>query len=99
MKLILKLEELGMLLLSIWLFSFLHFAWWWYLALLLLPDISMIGYAFNNKIGAITYNVVHHKGLAIGMYLLGHYVQNEWLQLAGLILFGHSSMDRMLGYG
>jgi len=99
MKFALKLEELGMLLLSIWLFSFLPFAWWAYLALILVPDLSMIGYAFNNKIGAITYNIVHHKGIAIGLYILGQYIHNDWLQLAGLILFGHSSMDRMLGYG
>src|SRR2546421_712986 len=99
MKLILRLEELGMLLLSIWLFSFLPFAWWWYPVLILVPDLSMIGYVFNNKMGAITYNVAHHKGIAIGFYILGQYVQNDWIQLSGLILFGHSSMDRMLGYG
>jgi hypothetical protein len=53
----------------------------------------------NNKVGAILYNTIHHKGLAIVVCVLGWYAGNDWIQLAGLILFGHSSMDRMLGYG
>ena len=99
MKNMIRLEELGMFLLSIYLFSQLHFAWWWYLAFILTPDISMIGYAVDNKIGAICYNIFHHKGLAIAVYITGCYLHNEALQFAGLILFGHSSMDRMMGYG
>lgn len=88
-----------MFLLSIYLFNQLHFAWWWYLVLILTPDIGMIGYAFGNKAGAITYNVFHHKAIALAVYVFGLYQQNETIQLAGLILFGHSSMDRIMGYG
>jgi hypothetical protein len=59
----------------------------------------MVGYAFGNKTGAITYNIFHHKAIAIALYLFASYLKNEVLKLAGIILFGHSSMDRMLGYG
>jgi hypothetical protein len=99
MKNVIKLEETGMFALSIYLFSRLAFAWWWYPALILMPDISMTGYIVNTRVGAVTYNFVHHKAVAIVVYLLGLYMNNEGLQLSGLILFGHSSMDRMLGYG
>jgi len=99
MKTILKLEELGMFLFSMYLFSQLHFAWWWYLALILLPDISMIGYLVNNKFGAACYNIAHHKGIALAVYVAGLHLHNESLQLIGIILFGHSSMDRLMGYG
>jgi hypothetical protein len=99
MKNMIRLEELAMFLLSIYLFNQLHFAWWWYPALILTPDLSMIGYAGNNTSGAVCYNLFHHKGLAIAVYFIGCYLQSELFQLAGLILFGHSSMDRMLGYG
>ena len=61
MKNVIKLEELAMLLLSIVLFYRLSFAWWWYPTLILSPDLSMIGYVFGNRIGAITYNFAHHK--------------------------------------
>jgi hypothetical protein len=99
MKNILKLEELAMFLFSIYLFNQLHFAWWWYLALILLPDIGMIGYALNNQIGAACYNLAHHKGIALAVYVTGLYVHSETAQLVGIVLFGHSSMDRMMGYG
>jgi hypothetical protein len=99
MKKLISLEEVAMLALSIYLFSRLSFAWWVYLALILTPDLSMIGYIINTKLGAWLYNFFHHKAVAILIYLAGSYLNDEVLQLIGLILFGHSSMDRMLGYG
>lgn len=99
MKNILKIEELAMFGLSIYLFNQTDFAWWWYLALILTPDIGMIGYAVNTKLGALTYNLFHHKGVAILILCLGWYISNEWIELSGIILFGHASMDRIFGYG
>ena len=99
LKSVLKLEELGMFLFGIYLFAQLNYAWWWFLVLILVPDFSMIGYALGNKVGAISYNIFHHKGIAILIYLIGIYVQNSFLELIGIILFTHSSFDRMLGYG
>jgi hypothetical protein len=99
MKNLIRLEELSMLVLSIYLFGALPYAWWWYVVLILAPDISMLGYLVNTRVGAASYNLFHHKGVAIVVYIAGLVFQNEPTQLAGLILFGHSSMDRMLGYG
>ena len=99
MKNLLKLEELFMFALSIFLFSKLDFSWWWYPVLLLTPDFSMIGYLVSPQAGAMVYNFVHHKALGISIFMLGLILVSQPLQLAGLILFGHSSMDRVLGYG
>jgi hypothetical protein len=99
MKTIIKLEEVMMLALGIYLFDQLDFAWWWFVVLLLAPDIGMLGYLFGNKVGAATYNLFHHKGIAILVYLTGTYIALPVLQLTGIILFSHSSFDRALGYG
>lgn len=99
MKTLLKSEEFIQFLAAIYVFSRLNIAWWWFPALILLPDLSMIGYAINPAIGAILYNIVHHKGLGIAVGLLGLMLGNQTLILTGIILFAHSSMDRMLGYG
>jgi hypothetical protein len=99
MKSIIKLEELGMFLFGIYLFNALDFVWWWFLVLILAPDLSMIGYAFGNKSGAFFYNLFHHRGIALVVYLLGVYFSNDGMQLAGIILFSHAAMDRMMGYG
>lgn len=99
MKNIIKLEELGMFLLSLLMFVHTGFNWWWFPVLLLAPDISIIGYAINKRNGALLYNIFHHKGLAVLIYGIGYLVQYQYLELAGAILFGHSSMDRIFGYG
>ena len=99
MKLILKLEEALMFAFSIFLFSRLGYPWWAYPALLFTPDLSMIGYLGGPQLGALTYNFIHHKALGLGTLILGMMLGNLPLQLAGVILFGHTSMDRVLGYG
>ncbi len=96
---LLKLEELGQFLLSILLFSQLEYAWWVFPACILLPDLSMVGYLVNSKFGAWLYNVFHHKFLAVTVLILGFWLNIPLLSLAGVILFGHSAMDRMFGYG
>ncbi len=40
-----------------------------------------------------------HKAVAIALYLLGNYLSLSLCQLAGIILFSHSAMDRIFGYG
>lgn len=99
MKNIIKLEELAMLALAVYLNTFLSYPAWLFWALFLAPDISMIGYIFNTRVGAVLYNIVHHKGMAIAFYVIGTILPSQALQFTGLLLFGHSSFDRMLGYG
>lgn len=94
-----KLEELGMFLFSIFVFSLLPYEWWWFPVLILVPDISMVGYLVNNRIGAILYNIFHHKAIGLAIIAIGHYADAPLIILAGTILFGHSSMDRLFGYG
>ncbi|CAM4286404.1 DUF4260 domain-containing protein [Zobellia roscoffensis] len=99
MKQLLKTEELVMFLFGIYIFSLLPYAWWWFLVLLLTPDIGMLGYLLGNKEGAITYNIFHHKGIALAIYIIGAYLSEPIVQLTGIILFSHAAMDRIFGYG
>lgn len=99
MKKLISFEEAAMFGLSIYIFNQTHFAWWWYLLLIFTPDLGMLGYLAGNKTGAFTYNLLHHKAIAIVILCLGWYLSSEWTELAGIIMFGHSSIDRVLGYG
>ena len=96
---LLKLEEFFLFGLSLFLFSQLDYGWGWYALLLLAPDLSMIGYLANPQVGAWTYNFIHHKGLAVALYVLGSVIPIPWLMFAGTLLLGHSSLDRVFGYG
>jgi hypothetical protein len=99
MSILLKLEELLLAVLSVWLFSRAGLAWWWFPALFLAPDLSIVGYAAGPRIGAAAYNLVHHKAVAVIVFLLGTWLPSPGFQAAGAILLGHSSLDRVLGFG
>lgn len=99
MKNIIKLEEIAQFLFCIYIFSLLLYDWWVFPVLLLLPDIGILGYVINPKTGALTYNIFHHKGIAIFVGVLGMYFGLDSLVLAGVILYAHSAFDRMFGYG
>lgn len=99
MNTLIKLEEVALFVFGVFLFSFLDYAWWWFPALILAPDVSFLGYVFGNKTGAWIYNLFHHRGVALLIYFAGFHLGNDVLKLAGIILFAHSSMDRMFGYG
>lgn len=99
MKNLLKLEELLLFGLSLFLFSQLDYGWVWYALFFLTPDLSMLGYLANPRVGAWTYNLIHHKGVAVALYVLGYLLSVPWLMFAATILLGHSSLDRVFGYG
>lgn len=101
MKALIKLEEVGFFLLSIFLLYKLNISlsWWLYLILFFSPDIGILGYLINNKIGAYTYNLLHHKAIASILLMIGIIQANDYILFAGLLMLGHSSFDRILGYG
>ena len=99
MKTLLKLEELMLFNFGVYLFYKLPYEWWWFVALLLVPDLSILGYLVNKKVGAFIYNFFHHRGLAILIYLFGLWQSMPMVQLSGAILFSHIAMDRTFGYG
>jgi hypothetical protein len=99
MKSLLKLEELAELLLAVFVFAHLPFTWWVLPATFLLPDLSMLGYLAGPRVGAASYNLAHHKALAIGVGVAGWLLGLPLVVLAGTILLFHSAFDRLLGYG
>jgi len=99
MRNLIKLEELFLFFLSIFLFSQLGTPWWWFPALFLAPDLGILGYLPGPRVGAFSYNLLHHKAIAVTALVLGVYLASLPLQLAGVIILGHSSLDRVLGYG
>ena len=97
MKNLLKLEELFLFGFALFLFSQLDYGWGLFALFFFAPDLSMIGYLANPRFGAWTYNLVHHRGLALALYVFGATLTVPWLMFAGTILLAHSSFDRILG--
>jgi hypothetical protein len=72
---------------------------WWLLLLLLVPDVSMLGYLGGPRLGAVTYNLVHNLVVGLAALAIGWFAASAPLALAGAVLVAHVGMDRSLGYG
>lgn len=98
-RLVLRLEGLAVLAISVYFYGAQDFSWLFFVLLLLLPDLSMIGYLADARIGAFVYNIFHAYVLPLVLIGIGHAASNQTVLVIGLIWLAHIGMDRMLGYG
>jgi hypothetical protein len=96
---VLRLEAATIFATTIWAFSRTKLSWWYFAAGLLLPDLGMVGYLSDTKLGAVLYNSVHTETPPILLLCAGFAQRNNGLTGAALIWLAHIGMDRMLGYG
>ena len=73
--------------------------WGLYVALWLVPDLTMLGYLCGKRVGALAYNSTHT--LLLPLCLLGYGLLGEagWPTLPALIWLSHIGIDRALGFG
>ena len=80
-------------------FLALGLPWYLFVALLLLPDASAIGYLRGPRLGAIVYNLAHDLFTGVAIAGIGLATGILPIAAAGAILVAHSGMDRLAGYG
>lgn len=80
-------------------FLYLGLPWWGFALLLIVPDVSMVGYVRGPRLGAIVYNVAHDLATGAAIAGVGLVTGSVPVAAAGAILIAHSGMDRMMGYG
>jgi hypothetical protein len=95
----LRLEGAVAFVVGLALFGWLGGPWLLVIPLLLLPDVSMIGYLRGPRLGALTYNVVHTWAPGLALLAAGLVADARVLAIAGAILVAHVGMDRAAGYG
>jgi hypothetical protein len=98
-RILLHLEGAAVLTGACMLYQQRHGSWLWFVLLFFTPDLLMLGYLANNKIGALMYNLGHTYSSPLLLWLLLWLPgQNAWSWLA-IIWVAHIGFDRMLGYG
>ena len=60
-----------LLVITLWAVTATNGSWIWFLALFLAPDLSMIGYVFGPRVGAVTYNAGHLYAWPAGLLAAG----------------------------
>jgi hypothetical protein len=94
-----RLEGGVLLALSLLIYWKLAGPWLWYLLLVLIPDLFMLGYVRGPRLGAAVYNLGHTwllPGILAAVGLIGG---TSFAVDVALIWLGHIGIDRLLGYG
>lgn len=96
-RLLLRAEGLVVLALAITLYAESALSWWWFAGLLLVPDVSMLGYLAGPRVGAVAYNAAHSY---IGPIMLALASRGAGEGFAvSLVWAAHCGMDRAAGFG
>jgi hypothetical protein len=75
------------------------YPWWLFLALVLAPDLSAVGYLAGPTIGAATYDAAHTYAFPVALAAIRVLVDAEVAVQLGLIWLAHIGVDRAIGYG
>jgi Domain of unknown function (DUF4260) len=98
-KFLMHLEGGVLLVMALFLYGWTGGNWWLFALLLLAPDLAMVGYMKDAKLGAVIYNFFHIYLWPALLGVIGLWSGNALLIQLGLIWLAHIGMDRMLGYG
>ena len=97
-KALLRLEGLAVLAAAVTGFIGLQGSWPMFAALILVPDIGLVGYLVNPRTGSITYNAVHTYAAPIALAFMKPLLGPVVFPLA-LIWIAHIGLDRAVGFG
>jgi hypothetical protein len=89
----LRLEAAVVLVGLLWAYSRIGGNWWWMAGLFLLPDLAMLGYLKDARVGAWAYNVAHSFAVALPVLVLSGF------DVLWLVWPVHIAFDRVMGYG
>ena len=98
-RLLLRLEGAAIALAALYAYHRIGASWWLFAALILVPDVSLIGYLGGTRPGAIAYNTFH---VVLGPLLcgaIGFLLPSFDLIAIALIWAVHVGADRALGLG
>ena len=98
-SLLLRVESFTGLLAALVLYGKAEGNWWVFFLLLLAPDLAMVGYMVNTRVGSIVYNAVHIYTWPILLAVVAIFAGSLPALHVALIWFAHISMDRTVGYG
>ena len=94
-----RADAAAIVVLTLWAVSATNSSWKWFVALFLLPDLSMIGYVFGPRVGAVAYNAGHLYAWPVGLLAAGFALHAPFPTTAALSWIAHIAFDNVLGYG
>jgi hypothetical protein len=96
---LLRVEGLAVAVAAVALYFHADYPWWLLVAVVLAPDLSMVGYLAGPTIGAAAYDAAHTYALPVALAAAGLVVDVKTAVQLGLIWLTHIGVDRAVGYG
>ena len=98
-RILLRIEGAALAAAAVYVYYRIGANWWLFAALILAPDLSMLGYLAGTRVGAIAYNALHVTLGPLVCAGLGFLLPSFDLLSIALIWAAHIGVDRALGYG
>ncbi len=98
-KIILHFEGAAILVLSVFFYHQVHASWLLFAILFLAPDLFMLGYLANVRIGSAVYNFAHTYLTPAILLAAAFFAAKPQLFPIALIWTAHIGFDRLLGFG
>jgi hypothetical protein len=98
-KVLLRVEGAAMCACCVFLFHHLGASWIVFFAIVLWPDLFMLGYLANPKLGARLYNLVHTDVLPLALATASLGLRQPGLMAFALTWLAHIGADRAIGAG
>lgn len=96
---LLRIEGAALFVAAIAAYAFLGQGWLLFVVLILVPDISMLGYLAGPRVGAFSYNAAHVTAVPLLLVVVAYLTEMSLAVAIGLIWLAHIGIDRALGYG
>ena len=96
---LLRAEGVALLALSVLFYALRGAGWALFFLLVLVPDLSMLGYLGGSRVGAALYNIALIYVLPAALVAFDSLAGRSLLVSPGLIWLAHIGFDRMMGYG
>jgi hypothetical protein len=98
-KILLHVEGAVVLALSVFFYHQLHAGWLLFAILFLAPDLFIVGYLANVRMGSAIYNFAHTYFAPAILLASAYFVSKPQLTPIALIWTAHIAFDRLLGFG
>jgi hypothetical protein len=96
---LLRIEGAAVFALALYLYHSMGASWGLFLLLFLWPDLFMVGYFANARLGAGLYNLSHLLAFPVVLAGVSYAQHRNGLLSFALIWVAHIELDRALGYG
>ena len=94
-----RADAIAILAAAVWAMTVTQSSWPWFFGLFLVPDLSLAGYRFGRRAGAVVYNTAHMFAWPLALLSIGLARHGSVMTTAALSWIAHVAFDHALGYG